>query len=226
MNEKDFYQKNGYIIIKNLIPHDAIDNYKQYWTSINAPNYNGTVNSMLSKNGWKQSNPFMEHEEILPLLCHDSIYEVFSKLGLEKMILHLAFTGWVSTQKAWHHDYIVGSQVDKVSAENYAGLWIALEDISPKSGPFAFVPGSHLWNTDIHIYYKKDPQEVISYLEKEIQKNNGEPQVFLPQKGDALLWQGHTLHMALTPEDQNTPRESIIAHYFSGVNGFYGLERI
>lgn len=215
MNKHDFFEENGYVVVEDLIPNNVIQMYREYWISNHAPEYTGTVESMKNKMGWKESSPFTNHEPILEILCHDNIYKLFDEFGLEKMGLHLSFTPWYSTEKTWHHDYI---ENDTVSAENYVGLWIALQDISPDSGPFAFVPGSKNWDFDFSIYENFEPEQVVAYTQN-ILKSRGEPQVFLPKKGDALLWHGHTIHRGLNPVNTNMPRESIIGHYMSGVKG-------
>jgi len=216
MNERDFFFEEGYIIVQNLIPDDVIDQYKKYWLNNHAPEYNGTVESMKNKMGWKESNPFMSHKEILNVMCHENIYELFEKVGLKKMALHLSFTSWYSTEKTWHHDYV---DEDSVSAGNYVGLWVALDEIHPESGPFAFVPKSNHWSFDFSIYKKLNPQEIISYFDKIFKINDAKPEAFIAKKGDIILWQGHTVHRGLNPINKNIPRKSLIGHYVSGKKG-------
>jgi ectoine hydroxylase-related dioxygenase (phytanoyl-CoA dioxygenase family) len=216
VNKKDFFSEEGYVIAEKIIPDNVIDQYKKYWLHSHAPEYNGTVESMKNKMGWKESNPFIWHEVILDVLCHENIYQLFEEVGLKKMALHLSFTPWYSTEKTWHQDYIIN---DKLSAKNYAGLWVALQDINPESGPFSYVPKSNNWDFDFSIYQKLNPSQTVSYIENDIIKRNGTPQIFLPKKGDVLLWQGHTIHRGLNPIDKNKPREAIIGHYVSGSAG-------
>ena len=220
MSKKNFFDENGYIVIENLIPNSVIDMYRKYWISTHAPQYDGTVASMKNKMGWKESSPFINHEPIREILCHDNIYKLFDEIGLEKMGLHLSFTPWYSTEKSWHHDCADG---DTVSAENYVGLWIALQDINPDSGPFAFVPGSNNWDFDFSVYKNLNPEQIVMYIQNLLIQNElndkQQPQMFLPKKGGALLWKGHTIHRGLSPVNTNMPRESIIGHYMSGVKG-------
>lgn len=215
MNRRDFFQENGYVVVQDLISDNVIQMYREYWINSHAPQYDGTVASMKNKMGWKESNPFIEHEPIREILCHDNVYKLFDEVGLEKMALHLSFTPWYSTEKTWHQDYI---QNDTVSAANYVGIWIALQDVSPDSGPFAFVPGSNNWDFDFSIYQNLNPEKIAMHIQSLI-SSKGQPQVFLPKKGGALLWHGHTLHRGLNPLNTNIPRESIIGHYTSGVSG-------
>jgi ectoine hydroxylase-related dioxygenase (phytanoyl-CoA dioxygenase family) len=215
MNKRDFFQEKGYVVAENLIPDDVIQTYRRYWMDHHAPQYDGTVASMKNKMGWKESNPFINHKIILEILCHDNVYELFDEVGLEKMGLHLSFTPWYSTEKTWHQDFIKN---DTLSAKNYVGLWIALQDVDPDSGPFAFVPGSNNWNFNFSIYENPNLQQAATHIHNEV-SSNGQSQVFLPKKSGAILWQGHTIHRGLSPVNTNTPRECIIGHYVSGMNG-------
>src|SRR5438552_11002670 len=76
----------------------------------------------------------------------------------EPMMLHLALTGWVSTERTWHQDdYLNPAHV----AGWYAAVWMALDDnIHSDSGPFEYLPGSHRWPT-----LRRD--KVISFLTEE-----------------------------------------------------------
>lgn len=215
MNKRDFFQENGYVVVEDLIPDNVIETYREYWISKHAPQYDGTVASMDNKMGWKESNPFINHKLILEILCHDNVYDLFNEIELKKMAVHLSFTSWYSTEKSWHHDY---SSEDNFSAKNYVGLWVALQDIDSSSGPFAIVPGSHNSDFDFSIYKNLNPEQIALHIENTL-RNEARAKIFLPRKGGALLWQGHALHRGLNPLDTNIPRESIIGHYISGVNG-------
>ena len=47
------------------------------------------------------------------------------------MLLHLALTGWISTQRDWHQDDYLNPPF---VANWYAAVWMALDDISAESG--------------------------------------------------------------------------------------------
>ena len=216
MDSKLFFEKNGYLVLKNLINKNSIDLYRNYWTDHHAINYDGTVKSLKNKMGWQESSPYIEHKIILEILCSDEIYSAFSDLGLECMGLHLSFTPWYSTEKIWHQDYTNG---DRDSAKNYVGVWVALSDIDIEAGPFAFIPGSNNWDIDFSIYSRFGGEDIIKYMQKKISSENASPQIFLAQKGDIIIWQGHTIHCGLKPVNTNKTRECLIGHYVSGLNG-------
>jgi ectoine hydroxylase-related dioxygenase (phytanoyl-CoA dioxygenase family) len=216
-NIKDFYLENGYYVAKKLIPDEVIDNYKNYWLKHHAPAFDGsTISSINNKLGWENSASFIHHDQVKEVLCHENLYKVFDLIGLEKMGLHLSFTSWYSTLKTWHQDY---TNSDRQSAENYTGIWIALDDIHPDSGPFDFIPKSHLWDIDFNIYsdsLKSNPSKYI--IEKTIE-NKAEAMRFLPKKGDVIFWHGHLVHRGSEPNNFDLARPCIIGHYYSSING-------
>ena len=52
------------------------------------------------------------------------------------MVLHLNLTGWISSERNWHQDdYLNSAEINGW----YLAVWMALDDVSPNSGPFQFI---------------------------------------------------------------------------------------
>ena len=66
-----------------------------------------------------------------------------------------------STQQPLHSDYAHFGTIPELLL---AGSWIALEDISPDSGPLQIVPTSHKWN--IYRYSENGDGQIPSVLNK------------------------------------------------------------
>lgn len=122
-----------------------------------------------------------------------------------------------STKKSWHQDS--GGLNNAIAGENYIGIWVALEDVHPDSGPFELIPGSHKWNIDEEYadLQSSENLEAIPNHEK-IQlitdkKNLGEIYSFLPKKGDAIIWHGRLIHRGANPKNEDLTRKSLIGHY-------------
>ena len=135
MNNVEFYEKNGYVILENLISEDLIDSYEQKWIKENGDKVQG----------WDGHTSYLDHPEILDILCHKGVGDFFTN-AQKGVALHLNLTYWVSTEKGWHMDSNIPN---KMGSDNYTGAWVALEDISLDSGPFQLIPGSHLWDIDL-----------------------------------------------------------------------------
>lgn len=223
---KNFFLENGYVVLKNVVPEEHIKEYENLWIQTHTSGFDKENNLIInSPNGWSSSNSYLSHKEILNILCHENIFN-FLNLINDKLALHLSFTGWTSTLKTWHQDWTTS---DKDAAQNYIGVWVALDKIHPDSGPFQFIPGSHLWDINYEMVYKKENMtKVQDFLVEECIKRSAQAFSFLADRGDAIVWSGHLIHRGSTPNDFKLLRKSIIGHYgilSSDVlpyqNGFY-----
>jgi len=107
-----------------------------------------------------------------------------------------------------------------------AASWIPLEDIHPDSGPLAYYPGSH--HPDISGYFDwgqgsivmepdshRTPMEFAEYLWGRVKDTRTPPEVFLPKKGDALVWHGNLIHEGTAIKNVKLTRKSYVTHYTS-----------
>ena len=102
--------------------------------------------------------------------------------------------------------------------------WIALEDIDPNSGPLFYYPGSHklpyLLNEDFNAgssRWRLGARDYDVYEDRMaalVQESGIEPQVFLPKKGDVLLWHANLVHGGMPVQDAGKTRKSMVIHYF------------
>ncbi len=209
------WQKNGYLIIPDLIPSALIDRYKACWEA----------NSVNSTVGWPDCTPYLRYPEVMDLACYPPLAAILKELIGDDMGVHLNLTGWKSTQRNWHQDdYLNPSFVNC----HYAAVWIALDTIHPDSGPFQFVPGSHKWPlTRQRLLFDRIPAEVSaspkwpsltqdavsSAFEDEIKSRGAAVKSFIADKGDVLIWHGRLAHRGSPPKDPTLLRKSFIGHY-------------
>ncbi len=103
--------------------------------------------------------------------------------------------------------------------------WIALEDIHPDSGPLFYYPGSHklpyLLNDDFKNYSTKfmlgnkkysDYEDVIEDI---LKKSDFEKKIFLPKKGDVLIWHANLIHGGMPVVNPALTRKSMVIHYYA-----------
>lgn len=200
-----FYDQNGYIVLKSAIPNDLIDSYEKKWLEHHSKD--GKITNL---DGWQKSSSYLKNQQILDILCHENIFN-FLNLIYPSLALHLSFTSWTSTKKSWHQDFV---DPDKDKANNYVGVWVALDKIHPNSGPFQFIPGSHKWEIDFNlIYSEQNLDKPSSFFAKEIQKRQAPAYQFTGDKGDVLIWHGHLVHAGGIPADNSLLRKSLIGHY-------------
>lgn len=167
----------------------------------------------------------MHVPELRDISLYDPIMAVLKDLLGEEAGLHLNLTGWVSTERDWHQDTYLNPEF---VGTRYAAVWMALEDISPDSGPFQFYPGSHLWpviRRDKVFQFlteeeRNDPAWptktqgwIAKACEKYAEARDAHPVDYLPKKGDVLFWHSNLVHRGSRPKNKGVLRRSLIAHY-------------
>ena len=107
-----------------------------------------------------------------------------------------------------------------------AASWVALEDVHEDSGPLAYYCGSQKpeklpffdWGSGSIVYDEstsKEPRHLSYYLYAEIERLNIPSRVFLPRKGDMLIWHGYLAHEGTEIKDPSRTRKSLVTHYTS-----------
>lgn len=103
--------------------------------------------------------------------------------------------------------------------------WIALEDIHPDSGPLFYYRGSHklpyLLNDDFENYStrlklgNKQYSDYEDMADEIISKTNFQKEIFLPKKGDALIWHANLIHGGTPVVNPQRTRKSMVIHYYA-----------
>ena len=212
-DEQRFWRENGYLILRNFIPEDVVDAYCRVREKVS------------SFGGWDDETPYMEIKEIRDLCLHGPLAKTLHELIGEEMVMNLNLTGWKTTQRDWHQDDYLNP--DEVRGR-YVACWFALDSITPDSGPFQFVPGSHKWP---HVKRSKIlnfvPEEVrqtrawpihservlTPFFEEMIEREGLEKVDFTAEKGDVLIWHARLLHRGTVAKNPDRLRKAIIAHY-------------
>lgn len=135
-----------------------------------------------------------------------------------------SLTFYKGSQQPIHIDYPYVRTQTKLA--HLAASWIPLEDIHPDSGPLAYYPGSH--QVEVSDFFDwgdgsillepdsvKDPAQFADYLYARMREMKVEPRVFLPRKGDALIWHGNLAHEGTAIRNQALTRMSYVTHYTS-----------
>jgi len=135
-----------------------------------------------------------------------------------------SLTFYKGSQQPIHIDYPYVRTQTKLG--HLAASWIPLEDIHPDSGPLAYYPGSHKvevsgffdWGNRSILMEKdsdKTPQEFAEYLSGRVKKFNIKPEIFVPKKGDVLIWHGNLMHEGSLIKNDLLTRKSYVTHYTS-----------
>ncbi len=129
------------------------------------------------------------------------------------------------SQQALHRDPVF---VQTQPPSHLVAVWIALEDIDPRSGPLVYVPGSHrlpyyqLAAGEHRFDHKRHGEAEIRAMEEfdraEMRRANLAVVPFTPRRGEALLWHHSLLHGGSTPEVPALTRKSLVVHFSSRAN--------
>jgi hypothetical protein len=99
------------------------------------------------------------------------------------------------------------------------GVWIALEDIHPDSGPLQYFPGSQ----KLPVFSAADldgPYSMAAYeafIARTIEKSGHKREVALIRRGQAFIWAANLFHGGSRHSDPARTRLSQVTHYY-----FYG----
>jgi len=107
-----------------------------------------------------------------------------------------------------------------------AAAWIALEDITPDSGPLVYYPGSHKLpyvlshdvgidvreaRTGLDVYHQRYAPAIAAL----VREHQLPAKYFTARKGDALIWHHNLLHGGSPVNNVNSTRKSLVCHYFA-----------
>lgn len=217
------FVRDGVAGISGLIPEETLDAYERARSDL--PRDRAAKDNFWG--GWHHPTPFMTCPALLDLATHPSMQMVMQSLIGEPVGLHLALTGWVSTERKWHQDTYLNPDY---LWSFYVAAWIALEDVHEDSGPFEFVKGSHLWPSmrrdRLFAFLTPAEQrgsdwptttqdEIGRICEAEMHERGVEVTTFLPKRGDVLFWHSNLVHRGSPPRDQSRLRKALICHYSS-----------
>ena len=228
----NYYQQNGYVIIKKLFDVEKCLKIKNLWDE-EVKSFDGYMYRQASakvekhvknKNGWVM-NPILNLQSINPkyfpkfrkfaindILTDNALGNVFKSLFKDtpKIVQSMYFEGNSAT---WEHQD--SYYLDSANIGEMAGAWIALEDITAKAGRFFLCPKSHKIRLDDHGISNniaEHHEEYIVSVIKKIKECNLEIHAPILKRGDVLFWNSLTIHGSLDSFDPLNSRSSITCH--------------
>lgn len=227
--QKDFFNKNGYLIIKGLLSKDKVEKYSKRLIDI----CNGDVppakhmlvmkDIMIAK-GKVQTDKAVEKIQKLQDVQDD---EVFWELLTEPKILDIAENFCGKNMKTIHNMII--NKPPRVDGrhpfhqdqlyfpfgpdEDIIGCWVALQNTSKENGTLAVIPGSHKSPILEHGDIKNIDNLNLAYFGALGENLGIENRVHvIAEPGDALFFHTHLLHGAGRNRSEGFRRVYIV-HY-------------
>lgn len=166
-------------------------------------------------NAWKKS-------DAIKSLAKDKLLHDFLSFTLGKEVVPFQTISFLKGSRQKTHSDFIHMTTEPVGY--LIATWVALENISADSGPLHYYPGSHKLpyilgedfdhdsnsisvGDDLYGNYEKEIANLIA--EKKLQK-----EIFLPKKGDLLVWHANLLHGGEPVTNENSTRKSLVTHYF------------
>jgi len=228
MQPKTYYEENGYVVFRKLIPLELIEQllslYNQHILPSKYPFFRQNTNkyeaNQTNEFGYvKQSFLDIHDYEKFPdfsdtakeIFCSDQIQDALRQvteadsINLMQTMLFDANTETQPHQDWWY--------LDTVPNGHLIAAWIALEDIDEKAGRFYVLPKS-IKNFDFH---SDNPNlshsQWLERIKKYVDANQNDIKAPDLKKGDVLFWNSRTVHGALATIDPRFSRKSLTAHY-------------
>ena len=236
---KNYYQSQGYVVIKNILSHDLIDDFIEQYEKIKRNKlfiyYSQSVHIPLrpkiTPEGFIEESMERPHnlkffpgfsQAILNCLVEQKISNVLSILsGSHNHTLWQNMFFDKSTGTVEHQDHYY---LDTDPPGNLIGVWYALENIHPDSGCFFILPGSHKGqvidfkdatslNKGIKTFVSEH-DEMRKKIIDLIQEKKYEYKAFPLNKGDVLFWHPYSIHGAYKNKNSQFSRKSFTAHFY------------
>jgi len=213
--------QDGYTVLRNLpnaaLCDKAVADYYKYCDEEHA-----------EARGKKSriANFHVYSEAALSLLLDPQLMALLDVVFGYEAVLWTSLTFEYGTEQRLHRD---SPHFDTRPPGFYFGVWTALEDVSPESGPLSFIPGGHRIPSSFDVkgmakfLCSEYPDEPVHYNylleafdrdgEQQCEKAGLKPRSVEMKKGEKLIWHHWMPHggsRALNPE---LTRRSIVGHY-------------
>lgn len=238
VEQTQFWDDNGYLLLKNFYTPEQIDVVNQLinglWDKRKKLDANYVIDVFVETDQerrvyladaphearnkpYKLNDLYLSQSEVRSMVAGESMAPILGELlqGLPMICNSLNFE--FGSQQDYHFDtfYMPSPTPNKMVAS-----WIALEDTTTENGPLSYYPGSH----KIPAYHFSNGSTIIvedempafnEYIYGEIEKRGLKSEILLAEKGDVLIWHSQLFHGGSPIADISKTRKSLVTHYFT-----------
>ena len=185
-----------------------------YGVDLTDPEADKTIGERRIQDAWQTDL------DVRAIAANEAVLALLSKLYGRQAFPFQTLNFPVGTQQEAHSDLVHFSSLPE---KFMCGVWLAMEDIHPDSGPLFYYPGSHHWPVMSNAlvgrrgYGKslgsaQDP--FVDAWRALCSAYSVQPQTFLARKGQALIWCANLLHGGSAQRDPRRTRWSQVTHYY------------
>ncbi|HXU44637.1 MAG TPA: phytanoyl-CoA dioxygenase family protein, partial [Thermoanaerobaculia bacterium] len=208
------YARDGLAVLPGVAPDELIEGIRREVSGLFNPGVEeGPASYYRRQDAWETSSAVRDLALSPRVLA--ALELLYGRRAFPFQTLNFLF----GSQQENHSDAIL---FNSLPPRFMCGVWVALEDVTEDNGPLFYYPGSHrlpqLYPEDFALG-GQTPDEFFntrygSYLSELMRARGLERQVFLPKRGDALIWASNIVHGGTPRRDPERTRWSQVTHYF------------
>ena len=222
----DQFERDVNLLAENktnpLLSWVEIDGPREYYKARYLANLK-TDDFRLMPPGLKLVNLQRFFDSAKDLSFSDPVMAFLEELFGSSPALIATITFWKGSQQPLHQDFSYVHHHRRLG--ELAAAWIPLEDIHPDSGPLVYYKGSHFpdklgffdWGSGSILASRdasdSDFDNYHKHLLRQIDEHQFQPSVFLPKRGDVLIWHGALIHGGTPMANPDLTRRSLVCHY-------------
>jgi hypothetical protein len=216
------FAEDGFLVLEGFFDGALLDRVREQVTPLfddavaEGPRSRGRV-----QDAWRECPAVRE------VACDARLLDLLSALYGRPAFPFQTLDFRYGTQQRGHSDR---SHFDSLPGNFMCGVWVALEDIGPDSGPLFYVPGSHrlpsLSNDDLHLGYRnpvraasggrEDERRLAAegFLDRLVAGAGLLKAELTVKKGTALVWAAGLVHGGSPVRRPGSTRWSQVTHYY------------
>ena len=210
------WSENGYAILENFFSEDEVERYI------------AEIQHLLDTNqviwGYAQKIMFAirQSKTLFESATNPQLMRILEMLVGKKMSIFQSINFLKGSQQKAHSDFV---HMTTFPQNNIIAVWVALEDITADSGPIHYYPSSHRLPLVLNANFdnigtafrngKKDYCDYEDKIEQIIAEKQLKKEIFLPKKGDVLIWHANLIHGGEPIQNPKSSRKSMVFHYYA-----------
>lgn len=232
------WKTNGFVIFEQVVSHEAIDaliadvglirdRFHDYLIPIEIAGRHTWSKAVrreeIEGTGVKFNHLHVSSYHAARLSLTREVVEFLSCVFEAPPVPMQSLTFWRGSEQLAHIDFPYVCRQRRLAY--MAASWIPLEDVNPDAGPLAYFPGGH--RPDVTGFFdwgkgdilcrqetrERSGTEFAQWIEKQMSIAAIAPKVFLPRKGDVLIWHGNMPHTGTRVKNPELTRKSYVTHF-------------
>lgn len=218
-DHKDFYDANGYVVIKNVFEPGEVDRLRTHYMKLREE---GSHPGDLTGIKGDMDDPLVRY----PRMIHMHYWDEISMKWMLDLRLKEALVGLLNDEPLAVQTMLYfkppGARGQALHQDNFylrvkpgtcMAAWMALDDCDQENGCMQVVPGSQDWP----ILCPETADTTVSFTDVTVPLPSGSKAVPVEMKaGDVLFFNGSIVHGSFPNKSTDRFRRALIAHYIEG----------